>query len=386
MKITAVLKEKASIPCAHRLKTSSLTVEPHKSVLIFFRSSSSPAMALSAIIFRMCAIIREIKTRRVHESYLELIIIFFGTISFTLNPELSVAYRNHPITYFAQQKPANLYNLLQFLYTIICNLALMNAGATLGYSSVFSRSPNYWLPLMPYHNELWKTMYHDRIAMGMFAVSVGIYLAEISITSWKTVITVTSQIAHWNSDQRLEVNSSIFFHIVCPMQYFLHPRKINITIDPFLIIIIVGIIQLIDIVIIACYSKSKLQLLLLYCIVVQSYAIHKNGLTSTTLETTSADTGIIDQNSNESFQSDQVKKVFFPLGTKDNPLEGLSKLPIEWENTRRDHSFKKITVDDNDSSKETSDKTSQFPLLPKDDSLTGERELCRTRRKISFYC
>ena len=65
--------------------------------------------------------------------------------------------------------------------------------------------------------------------------------------------------------------------------------------------------------------------------------------------------------------------------------EGLSKLPIEWENTRRDHSFKKITVDDNDSSKETSDKTSQFPLLPKD-SLTGERELCRTRRKISFYC
>jgi len=31
--------------------------------------------------------------------------------------------------------------------------------------------------------------------------------------------------------------------------------RINITIDPFLIIIIVGIIQLIDIVIIACYSK-----------------------------------------------------------------------------------------------------------------------------------
>ncbi|XP_012059567.1 PREDICTED: uncharacterized protein LOC105622762 [Atta cephalotes] len=127
---------------------------------------------------------------------------------------------------------------------------------------------------------------------------------------------------------------------------------------------------------------SKLQLLLLYCIVVQSYVIHKDG--STTLETTSADTGIIDQNSNESFQSDQVKEVFFPLGTKDNPLghvsissnvfaekEGLSKLPIEWENTRRDHSFKKITVDDNDSSKETSDKTSQFPLLPKD-SLTEE--------------
>jgi len=23
--------------------------------------------------------------------------------------------------------------------------------------------PNYWLPLMPYHNELWKTMYHDSI-------------------------------------------------------------------------------------------------------------------------------------------------------------------------------------------------------------------------------
>jgi len=30
------------------------------------------------------------------------------------------------------------------------------------------------------------------IAMGMFAISVGIYLAEISITSWKTVITITS--------------------------------------------------------------------------------------------------------------------------------------------------------------------------------------------------
>lgn len=29
-----------------------------------------------------------------------------------------------------------LHNLLQFLYTVICNLALMNAGATLGYSSV----------------------------------------------------------------------------------------------------------------------------------------------------------------------------------------------------------------------------------------------------------
>jgi len=121
MKITAILKEKASIPCAHRLKTSSLTVEPHKSVLIFFRSSSSPAMALSAIIFRMCAIIREIKTRRVHESYLELIIIFFGTISFTLNPELSVAYRNHPITYFAQQKPAKYVAILnRFLFHVKC--------------------------------------------------------------------------------------------------------------------------------------------------------------------------------------------------------------------------------------------------------------------------
>jgi len=35
---------------------------------------------------------------------------------------------------------------------------------------------------------------------------------------------------------------------------------------------------------------------------------------------TSADTGIIDQNSNETFQSDQVKEIFFPLGTKENPL------------------------------------------------------------------
>jgi len=37
----------------------------------------------------------------------------------------------------------------------------------------------------------------------MFAISVGIYLAEISITSWKTVIMITSQIAHWNSDRLL---------------------------------------------------------------------------------------------------------------------------------------------------------------------------------------
>ena len=33
------------------------------------------------------------------------------------------------------------------------------------------------------------------IAIGMCAASVGIYLAEISITSWKTVITVTPNIA-----------------------------------------------------------------------------------------------------------------------------------------------------------------------------------------------
>lgn len=78
-------------------------------------------MALSAIIFRVRAIIREIKTRRVHESYLELIIILSGTISFTLNPELLVAYRNHPITYFAQQKPAKYVAILnRFLFHVKC--------------------------------------------------------------------------------------------------------------------------------------------------------------------------------------------------------------------------------------------------------------------------
>ncbi|KYN15079.1 hypothetical protein ALC57_12621 [Trachymyrmex cornetzi] len=225
-------------------------------------------MALSAIIFRVRAIIREIKTRRVHESYLELIIILSGTISFTLNSELK-----------------------------LCGL----------YVIIF-------------------------------------YTADLII-------------------------------------------RVNITIDPFLIIVI------------------NLQLLVLYCIVVQSYVIHKDRLTPPKVKTesisenfeettASADTGIIDQNSDEFFELGQ-EFVFF-LVPKDNLV---GKLPIEWENVMPNHSLEKITLDDSsketsdssketsDSSKKTSDKTFQ---PPKNDNLTeilpGKRDLCRTRRKISFYC
>ncbi|KAG5337375.1 TRET1 protein, partial [Acromyrmex charruanus] len=190
------------------------------------------------------------------------------------------------------------------------------------------------------------------IAMGMCAASVGIYLAEISITSWKTVITVTPNIA---------LTTGI------------------------LIVYLLG------------FVLQSLQLLLLYCIVVQSYVIHEDGFTSTELKTesevskettTSANTGIIDQNSNESFQSDQVEEFVFPLGPKANPIghirissndfewkEWLSKLPIEWEKPKQD-SLKKITPDNNDSSKETSDKTlsdkAESPLHPKDDGPIEE--------------
>ncbi|XP_018353651.1 PREDICTED: facilitated trehalose transporter Tret1-like [Trachymyrmex septentrionalis] len=136
-----------------------------------------------------------------------------------------------------------------FLYTIICNLALINAGATLGYSSIVlpilasNRSSitlnaveisffastisisqiigcllcliimNYgrrcnmivcgvnfslgWILIASSYNviQLFIGRMLTGIAIGMCAASVGIYLAEISITSWKTVITVTPNIA-----------------------------------------------------------------------------------------------------------------------------------------------------------------------------------------------
>ncbi|XP_018305105.1 sugar transporter ERD6-like 7 [Mycetomoellerius zeteki] len=139
--------------------------------------------------------------------------------------------------------------LFLFLYTVICNLALMNAGATLGYSSVvlpvlasnissitlnameiplFASTVsitqiigcllclvimNYgrrctmivcgvnfslgWILIASSYNmiQLFIGRMLTGIAMGMCAASVGIYLAEISITSWKTVITVTPNIA-----------------------------------------------------------------------------------------------------------------------------------------------------------------------------------------------
>ncbi|XP_011062726.1 PREDICTED: uncharacterized protein LOC105150997 [Acromyrmex echinatior] len=135
---------------------------------------------------------------------------------------------------------------------------------------------------------------------------------------------------------------------------------------------------------------KSLQLLLLYCIVVQSYVIHEDGFTSTEQteiktesEVSKETTTSANQNSNESFQSDQVKHFFFPLGPKANPIghirissnafelkEWLSKLPIEWQNPKQE-SLKKIIPDNNDSSKETSDKT-ESPLHPKDDGPIEE--------------
>ncbi|KAG5324109.1 TRET1 protein, partial [Acromyrmex heyeri] len=520
--------------------------------------------------------------------------------------------------------------LFLFLYTIICNLALMNAGATLGYSSVVlpvltsNRSSitlnameipffastvsisqiigcflcliimNYgrrctmivcgvnfslgWILIASSYNviQLFIGRMLTGIAMGMCAASVGIYLAEISITSWKTVITVTPNIAlttgilivyllgfvlqnNWrliaaffiilsilfllcniffipespewlllkgrkedakiallcirglhqettefqeeftkminyiesknkfeiSQNYRIDFSSTkktgqrfftwnvwsilkriwrtillpevwkpfvilnlyLLFQKLCGLYVIIFYTvdlitRINITIDPFLITVIVGIIQLVGIVITACCSKRigrrtisivsgvgisislgvlavylqffenigittipivcilfyvSLQLLLLYCIVVQSYVIHEDGFTSTELKTesevskettTSANTGIIDQNSNESFQSDQVEEFVFPLGPKAHPIghirissndfewkEWLLKLPIEWEKPKQD-SLKKITPDNNDSSKETSDKTlsdkAESPLHPKDDGPIEE--------------
>ncbi|XP_011062739.1 PREDICTED: uncharacterized protein LOC105151008 [Acromyrmex echinatior] len=237
------------------------------------------------------------------------------------------------------------------------------------------------------------------IAMGICAAYVGIYLAEISITSWKTVITIIPNIALITGIlivyllgfvlQDQHNNRSIFDHC---------NSRNNST----------------SIVITACCSKRllfiiqkkveeglllSLQLLLLYCIVVQSYATHEDGFTSTELKTksevskgttTSANTRIIDQNSNKSSQSDQGKDFFFSIGPKANPIghikisnntfselkEWLSKLlPINWENTKQD-SLKEITPDNNDSSKETSDKIlsdkTESPLHPKDDSPIEE--------------
>ncbi|KAG5309844.1 TRET1 protein, partial [Acromyrmex insinuator] len=323
------------------------------------------------------------------------------------------------------------------------------------------------------------------IAMGICAAYVGIYLAEISITSWKTVITIIPNIALITGILIVYLLGFVlqiyFFKKLCELYMFIFYTidlitRINITIDPFLITVIVGIIQLVGIVITACCSKrigrrtisivsgfgsfgffsipwsmiseqyltryvnvlgqlttfislvgsyiiqsypvmvthdrNSLQLLLLYCIVVQSYATHEDGFTSTELKTksevskgttTSANTSIIDQNSNKSSQSDQGKDFFFSIGPKANPIghikisnntfselkEWLSKLlPINWENTKQD-SLKEITPDNNDSSKETSDKIlsdkTESPLHPKDDSPIGKRDLCLICKKISFY-
>ncbi|XP_018353650.1 PREDICTED: uncharacterized protein LOC108755246 [Trachymyrmex septentrionalis] len=104
---------------------------------------------------------------------------------------------------------------------------------------------------------------------------------------------------------------------------------------------------------------KSLQLLALYCIVVQSYVIHEDGLTPTKLETesnettTSADTGNINKS------SDVLEK------------ELLLKLP---EGAKQEDSLKKITLDDNDSSKETFNKALELPLLGQDGHVTEEME------------
>jgi len=63
------MEDNASLPCAHRLKTSSLTVVPQRRVLMFLRSSSSLAATFSAIIYRMCTMYGRLK-RAVYTNFI----------------------------------------------------------------------------------------------------------------------------------------------------------------------------------------------------------------------------------------------------------------------------------------------------------------------------